>query len=175
MLRQRDRWWIFVLVLLALSVVPAALTEGRYHTLRMAPYPIVLLLMAIPAMQSERRALRWITAGALLLCVAQAAWFFYVFAKNGAARKDEFDVAYPRMMRAALAQPLRPIYLPTSHVHAYWYAATTGIPRGTFVNTWPDPRLPKHVVAIGSIFWFNCYGCQVLAHEGEFAVWLTPD
>jgi 4-amino-4-deoxy-L-arabinose transferase-like glycosyltransferase len=169
--RPRDRWWIFVLVLIAVSIVPASLFDGRYHALRLVPLPVLLLLLAIPALESESRAMRTLTAAALLLCVVQTSWFFYMFAKYGATRTNVF-AAYPHVLRVALAQPVRPIYLASSSVHAYWYAALNGIPLTNFVAD--DPGLARHVV-VGNIHEVRCDGCKALVREEDFAAWIAPE
>jgi 4-amino-4-deoxy-L-arabinose transferase-like glycosyltransferase len=170
--RRRDRWWIFVLVLIAVSAVPASLFDERLHALRLAPIPILLLLLTIPALQNENRRL---TVAALLLCAVQASWFFYVFATEGPQRGNVFDAGYPRVLRVALAQPMRPIYLPTSYVHAYWYGALAGVPVSDFVKTEPGASLPKHALAVGSVHEFRCDGCQELVRDNDFAAWITPE
>ncbi|HEY6136822.1 MAG TPA: hypothetical protein VI670_03570 [Thermoanaerobaculia bacterium] len=169
--RPRDRWWIFVVVLIAVSAVPASLFDARYHALRLIPIPVLLLLLAIPALESERRAMRMLAAAALLLCVAQTSWFFYVFAKYGATRTNVFDAGYPHVLRAALAQPIRPIYLASSYVHADWYATQAGIPLSNFTTTDPGPA--RHVV-VGSIHDVQCNGCTQIMREEDFAAWVSP-
>jgi 4-amino-4-deoxy-L-arabinose transferase-like glycosyltransferase len=167
-IRKRDRWWLFVVVLIAVSVVPASLFDERGHALRLIPLPILLLLLAIPALES-RRTLR---AAALLLCVLQASWFFHVFAKYGATRTNVFDAGYPHALRVALAQPIRPIYLPSSsYVHADWYAALAGIPLSNFTTI--DPGRTRHIV-VGSIHEVRCDGCKELIRDEDFGAWVTP-
>lgn len=170
--RSHERWWIFVLVLTALSVLPASLTEGRYHELRLAPYPVMLLILAIPALESGSRIVRVAVVAGLALCLVQAIFFFHVFAKDGADRPWDFDASYPEVMRVALAQPQRPIYLATSYVHAYWYAALHDIPYSTFQNAWPEPYIPPGGLVVGSVYWFHCDDCAVVYKKQEFAVWL---
>jgi hypothetical protein len=167
--RRRDRWWIFVVVLIAVSAVPASLFDARYHALRLIPIPILLLLLTIPALQSENRRL---TFAALLLCVLQTSWFFYMFARYGATRTNVFDAGYPHALRVALAQPIRPIYLPAEYVHANWYAALWGVPLSNFTTT--DPGRTRHVV-VGSIHDVHCDGCKALMRDEDFGAWVTPE
>jgi hypothetical protein len=47
---RRESWWWFILYGLAVSPVSASLTVDQFHTLRMIPYPIFLLVLAIPAL-----------------------------------------------------------------------------------------------------------------------------
>jgi len=168
-LRRGDRWWIFVVVLIALSAVPASLFDQRHHALRLIPVPILLILLTIPALQS----MRTLAIVALVLCVAQTSWFFYVFAKSGPARTNVFDAGYPRVLRAALAQPVRPIFLPSEYVHANWYAALWGVPLSNFTST--DPGRTRHAV-VGSVDEERqCRGCSVIIRGEDFAAWLTPE
>ena len=165
--RKRDRWWIFLIALIAVSVVPASLFDERYHALRLIPVPILLLLLTIPALES----MRMLSVIALVLCVAQTSWFFYVFARYGATRTNVFDAGYPHVLRAALDQPLRPIYLASSYVHADWYATQAGIPLSNFTTTDPGPA--RHVV-VGSIHEVQCGGCTQIMREEDFAAWVSP-
>src|SRR5207244_1990666 len=48
---ERDRYWIFVLAGTFLSVVPAALTNDQFHTLRLSPFPLFLIALSIPALE----------------------------------------------------------------------------------------------------------------------------
>ena len=165
--RRLDRWWIFVVVLIMVSVIPASLFDERGHALRLIPLPILLLLLAIPALES----MRTLTVAALLLCILQTSWFFYVFARYGATRTNVFDAGYPHALRAALAQPIRPIYLASSYVHADWYAAQAGIPLSNFTTT--DPGPVRHAV-VGSIHEVQCDGCTQIMREEDFAAWVSP-
>ncbi|HKS21387.1 MAG TPA: glycosyltransferase family 39 protein [Thermoanaerobaculia bacterium] len=167
--RPWSRWWIFIVVLIAISAVPASLFDARYHALRLIPIPILLLLLAIPALQSGSRRL---TIAALLLCVLQTSWFFSMFARYGAARTNVFDADFPRVLRAALAQPVRPIYLRTSYVHANWYATLAGVPLSNFTTN--DPAPARHAV-IGSNHDVRCDGCQVIVRGEDFTAWVTPE
>jgi 4-amino-4-deoxy-L-arabinose transferase-like glycosyltransferase len=47
----RESWWRFVLYGLAISPVSASLTLDQFHTLRMIPYPVFLLVLTVPALQ----------------------------------------------------------------------------------------------------------------------------
>jgi dolichyl-phosphate-mannose-protein mannosyltransferase len=172
--RRRERWWIFMLVVAALSILPASLTEGRYHTLRMAAYPVALVILCIPALEllivGWPMALRFVIGAALLLCALQSAWYFHGFAASRAEREIEFDVGYRQAMNDALAQPERPIYLPTYYVSAYWYGALEGISRDQFKDVPRETVLPSHSVALANSD-FKCEGCTIVSRHGEFTVW----
>lgn len=48
---RRESWWWFILFGLFSSVVPAALTVDKVHTLRMIAYPVFLLMLTVPALK----------------------------------------------------------------------------------------------------------------------------
>jgi hypothetical protein len=48
---RRDSWWLFILYGLVISPVSASLTLDKFHTLRMIPYPVFLLVLTAPALQ----------------------------------------------------------------------------------------------------------------------------
>lgn len=48
--QRREAWWRFVLYGLLVSPVSASLTLDHFHTLRMIPYPVFLLVLTIPAL-----------------------------------------------------------------------------------------------------------------------------
>ena len=48
---RREAWWRFILFGLAASPVSASLTTDHFHTLRMIPYPVFLLVLTVPALQ----------------------------------------------------------------------------------------------------------------------------
>lgn len=47
----RESWWRFILYGLIISPVSASLTQDQFHTLRMIPYPVFLLVLTVPALQ----------------------------------------------------------------------------------------------------------------------------
>jgi 4-amino-4-deoxy-L-arabinose transferase-like glycosyltransferase len=47
---RRESWWRFILYGLLISPVSASLTLDEFHTLRMIPYPVFLLVLAVPAL-----------------------------------------------------------------------------------------------------------------------------
>jgi 4-amino-4-deoxy-L-arabinose transferase-like glycosyltransferase len=48
---RRDSWWLFILYGLVISPISASLTLDSFHTLRMIPYPVFLLILTAPALQ----------------------------------------------------------------------------------------------------------------------------
>jgi hypothetical protein len=52
MRRRDDLWWRYVLLATLLVPVPAALTVDRYNAIRLAALPVLLLVLAIPALDA---------------------------------------------------------------------------------------------------------------------------
>ncbi|MBD0372307.1 MAG: hypothetical protein ICV60_15800 [Pyrinomonadaceae bacterium] len=139
--RWRESWWRFILYGLIISPVSASLTLDQFHTLRMIPYPVFLIVLTIPALQrlfegrtmpapskkkAKKKALqadepsepllsffarRKALAVLLALTLLQALYFQYQFHMDGPQRGAAFDAGYRELYREALAQPERPIYL----------------------------------------------------------------
>ncbi|HEY8848230.1 MAG TPA: hypothetical protein VIO12_02990 [Thermoanaerobaculia bacterium] len=146
-LRSRDRWWLFVLIGAALSILPASLTNDQYHTLRMAPYPLFLIALSIPALEWLRTQ-RLATATILAIGAIQAIWFITIFHRDGGKRVYEFDHGARRAVDTAIAQPARPIYVdPNLYIHALWYGAQHGVEPSAFV--FAIPTKPNAVVISG--------------------------
>ncbi|GAC1429787.1 MAG: hypothetical protein NVSMB68_02050 [Thermoanaerobaculia bacterium] len=145
--RADTRWWLFVLIGTAFSIVPASLTFDQYHTLRMAPYPVFLIVLSIPALRwlSTRRALATVL---LAIGCIQALWFVTIFYRDGGKRLLDFDHGAWRAVDVAVARGIRPIYVdPGLYIHAWWYGAQHGVDASAFVLDIP-PR-PNAVVISG--------------------------
>jgi 4-amino-4-deoxy-L-arabinose transferase-like glycosyltransferase len=48
---RRESWWLFILYGLVVSPVSASMTLDQFHTLRMIPYPVFLIVLTVPALQ----------------------------------------------------------------------------------------------------------------------------
>lgn len=136
----REPWWRFILYGLVISPVSASLTLDQFHTLRMIPYPIFLLVLTVPALvrlieASERRhalpgkktkkiaereqretartffAKRKALTALLAFTLLQALYFQYQFHMDGPKRGAVFDAGYRELYQRAIAEPARPIYL----------------------------------------------------------------
>lgn len=51
-----ESWWLFILYGLLISPVSASLTLDQFHTLRMIPYPVFLLVLTVPALAGLMKA-----------------------------------------------------------------------------------------------------------------------
>jgi 4-amino-4-deoxy-L-arabinose transferase-like glycosyltransferase len=47
----QESWWRFILYGLVISPVSASLTLDQFHTLRMIPYPVFLIMLTVPALR----------------------------------------------------------------------------------------------------------------------------
>src|SRR6266850_123565 len=197
----RDPWWRFVLFGTLVSVVPGALTQDQFHSLRLIAYPIFLLLLTVPALQfliarptkpqtfaevtdvhPAPKAMSGFARGAilsmlLLATVMQAMYFQSVFRREGSQRGYVFDAAYKEVFDAAMALPDRPIYLvdgtSPGYVHAYWYATVEGRNRADLIHMEEGIRPPMGTLVIGSEA--NCGNCQVIRRSGEYILYRSFD
>lgn len=167
--RDRDRFPIFLVAGTLLSVIPAALTNEQFHTLRLSPFPIFLIALSIPAVEHLPK--RWLTA-ILLVGALQAVWFFFVFHRDGGKRGPFFDAGFEQVVRAAAATGKRPIYLDVglfAKANALWYGARNGIDASQYVaDGQPAP---------GSLVITDRYvpaNAQVISNAGSCAVYVAP-
>src|SRR5262249_26273479 len=153
-------WWSFIVYGLAVSVVPASLTNERFHMLRLAPLPVFLIALAIPGatwlIEKIDRSRRLIPGAVLLLMLGQGFFFTYRYHAYGytARRLHLFDADYPsRLLPAALATNQNPIYICDAsavpgYIQALWYATLQNIPRERFVVLPPADSPPQNSVVI---------------------------
>src|SRR5712691_528563 len=47
--RRADTFWCFTVLLLLVAPIPSALTKDRYYGLRLVPLPVLLVVVALPA------------------------------------------------------------------------------------------------------------------------------
>jgi hypothetical protein len=135
----RDPWWRFVLYGLVASIIPAALTKDDFHTLRLAAFPVFLLLLTVPALEwlfirsSTSTPWRIVLITLVGLTVLQAGVFQWQYQRLGPKRTGEFEAEYPRVLNAAIAQSERPIYLvDEGYAHGYWYGVLQGLDPSDF-------------------------------------------
>lgn len=158
---RRDPWWRFVVYGLLVCVVPASLTKDYFHLLRLAPMPVFLIVLCIPALEwlflkQAKRAWRLAVVAAISLTVMQGAlfqWQHHTFGRSS-YRAQLFDADYPnRILPAVLAQPSRPIYLADAepipgYIQAFWYATLQGLPLSNFKHLPPEAAAPAGSIVI---------------------------
>lgn len=136
---RRDAWWRFIIYALAVSVVPASLTTTEFPQIRLIAFPVILHVLAIPAVTwllygaetfaSGQRApeaaplpdapSRWLIGSRravlvllLVLLLIQGVVFRWQYHRAGPLRGYVFDEQFPReVFPAALALNKEQIYL----------------------------------------------------------------
>jgi hypothetical protein len=174
---RSDPFWRFALAALAVSLVPAALTIDRFHAVRLAPFAVLLVVIAIPALAVLRDALvegrrgARVLAGALAVAAAlQFAHFVDTYATNGPLRTGRFEAAIPVLLDRAWANEgtvyvdyddLEPLGL------ARWHALAKGIDQSRVVRL-PDGGIPPTgAIAFGRTQ--ECdYACTRLEESGDY-------
>jgi 4-amino-4-deoxy-L-arabinose transferase-like glycosyltransferase len=181
---RQDRWWWLVIYCLLVSVVPASLTKEYVHMLRLAPVPVFVLVLTIPAIKwlatIARRTNLTLLLTALLICLQGTlfVWKFHASA-NSKTRLRQFDNSYPEKIFApALAMQQRPIYIADAlaipgYIQAYWYATLKGIDLSNFNRLPPDTSAPVGSLVISTEE--NCPRCQVIASSEFYTLYLQKD
>lgn len=189
MRHRGDQWWRFVIYGLLASIVPGALTNDHAHTLRMIAYPVFILMLTVPALawllegfRSSDKPIpshRWrsaVCAALLLLTGVQAAYFHRKFYIDGPKRGSAFDAEYKLQYDAAVAQPLRPIFLVDNYwgpayIHAFWYATLEGRSTTEFVHLPYGMRPPPNSITISTEQ--ECRNCDLIQKKGIFLLYRT--
>lgn len=199
--QRRDRWWLFVLFGLAVSILPGIITVDPFHTLRLVALPVFLCVIAIPGISwllkdrpkqdhetvhptlslaiggpGNRRRRRIALALLLSLTAVQAAYFQWVFHRDGPQRAGYFDVAYKEVFDAATAPDQRPIYLVDgtgpAYIHALWYASVEGKNPSDFIHLENDIPPPSGAMVISS--GQPCSSCTVILAREPFVLYIVP-
>ncbi|HYK06616.1 MAG TPA: hypothetical protein VEW11_02490 [Gaiellaceae bacterium] len=167
---REDRWAAFVLLATILVPIPAALTADRMNGYRLALLPIMLVVLAIPALEAlvqwaarDRRAL--VVAGALTaVALVQFAGFLSTYhEKGGFARAELYEAGVPALLAQAFANGAA-VHMdldePRAHAHARWYAATHDISQDRVVVL-SDGGVPPD----GSIVFGRAQACDFECRE----------
>jgi 4-amino-4-deoxy-L-arabinose transferase-like glycosyltransferase len=174
---RRDRWWWYVVATALAVPIPAAVTEDRYDSLRLAALPVVLAVLAIPGAVAVADGLRtaWtarLAAAALTaVTLAQFVHFYDVYTtKGGPSRETLFEAAVPSLLARALADG-RTVYIDYDDVyaqtHARWYAAEHGLPASRVVRL-PDGGAPPAGSMVFGRFQACDYACTHLAEADTY-------
>ncbi len=177
LLRHRnDPFWRYALAGLLMSPIPAAVTIDRHHAVRLAPFVIMLIVVAIPALIALRDAViraRWARALAIVLAVLAAfqfALFVNVYRTEGPLRTGRFEAGVPDLLTVAWASDgtayvdyddLEPLGL------ARWYALEQGIDQSRVVRLADGGIPPAGSIALGRTQ--ECdYVCTRIAEAGDY-------
>lgn len=177
LLRYRaDPWWRYVLLATVLAPVPAALTVDRFNAIRLAALPVLLLVLAIPALAGllslARR--RWAARAALALLAfsvaVQFGQFLDQYRYRGPARTVLFDAGVkPLLDRAFTGGGV--VYTDYddrgAQAQARWHAAEAGLPRDR-VLVLPDGGLPPAGATVFLRFQDCDFVCEEIARWEDY-------
>lgn len=183
--KRRDPWWLFVVYGLLISPIPASLTKEYFHSLRLAPLAVFVLVLSIAGVdwlfERARHEQRRLAVAAIVaaLAVAQGAFFVWRFHtdKISERRLHLLDVDYvSAIFEPALAQSSRPIYFADAldipgYIQAYWHATLRGIPLTEFVRLPSDALPPKGALTISTEE--NCHRCKMLATSWPYLLYVS--
>ncbi|MGH9904738.1 MAG: hypothetical protein ACRD8U_04030 [Pyrinomonadaceae bacterium] len=182
---RHDPWWLYIVYGLLVAPIPASLTKETFHTLRLAPLVVFVLILSIAAVEwffeaarTEHR--RLVVAGVLVaLALVQGAFFLWKFHTDPPSerRLHLLDVEYvPAIFEPALAQPSRPIFIADAlgvpgYIQAYWHATLRGVPRSEFVRLADDALPPKGALTISTEE--TCNRCKVLSKTSPYLLYVS--
>jgi hypothetical protein len=168
LLRLRDDlWWRYVLLGALLVPVPAALTVDRHNAIRLATFPVFVLVLALPALAALARAVCRGWPGRVVAAVLVAAagfqfvQFLDAYRSNGPGRLVLFDAG----VTGLLAQPFasgKTIYIDyddrDAQAEALWHAVADGLPRSR-ISILPDGGIPPRGATVFGRFQACDYVC----------------
>ncbi len=171
-----DPFWRYAAAALLVTPIPAATTIDRLHAVRLAPFAVMLAVVAIPALAWLREAIadarraRVLTSALAVLAAIQFAAFVNGFRTDGPLRSGRFEAGIPGLLATAWAgggtvyvdyDDLEPLAL------ARWYGLDEGIDQGRVVRL-PDGGIPPAgAVAFGRTQ--ECdYVCERIAESGDY-------
>ena len=180
--KRHERWWLFVLYGLAVSIVPASLTKEYFHMLRLAALPVFLIVLTVPALQwlfeKENRSRRAMLITVFAVTMLQGVifqWHFHTSVRSP-WRRHLFDADYPtKILPAALAAAAsKPIYLVDAppipgYIQAFWYAVLEKIPHEKFSVPPADVGAPENAIVITTEN--TCVRCNQLAESEPYTVY----
>ena len=174
---RRDPFWRYAVAALLVSPVPAATTADRFHALRLAPLAVMLVVVAIPALEALRtglverdRRVRALVAALVVLAGVQFAVFVDDYRTDGPLRTGRFEAGVSSLLAAGWADggtvyvdydDLEPLGL------ARWYALDRGIDQARVVRL-PDGGIPPAgAIAFGRTQ--ECdYVCERISESGDY-------
>jgi hypothetical protein len=161
---RANPFWRFALAALAASLAPAALTIDRFHAVRLAPFAVMLVVVAIPALAALRGAVvergwaRAVVAALVVAGVLQLALFVDDYVTEGPRRTGRFEAGVPGLLAQAWEgggtayvdyDDLEPLGL------ARWHALAGGIEQERVVRL-ADGGIPP----VGAIVFGRTQACD---------------
>jgi hypothetical protein len=151
-------------------------TEDPLYSLRLVPLPILLLLLAVPALGLLASAARswWaarIALGAAALAAGAQFWHFAdVYGRKGAERTTLFEAGVPDLLRHAFADD-RTVFIDYddryAQTHALWYVVSHDLPERR-VSILADGGIPPSGSMVFGRFQACDYVCQELRRWHEY-------
>ena len=173
---RHDAFWRYAVAALLATPIPAAVTIDRHHAVRLAPFAVMLVVVAIPALAAlsdqiaQARWARVLAVVLALLAAFQFALFVDTYRTEGPRRTGRFEAGIPDLLTVAWASEgiayvdyddLEPLGL------ARWHALARGIDQSRVARL-PDGGIPP-VGAIAFGRTQECdYVCTRIAESGDY-------
>lgn len=171
-----DPFWRYAFAALLISPIPAAATADRFHALRLAPLAVMLVVVAIPALEALRDALarsrgaQLLASGLVVLAAIQFGLFVNAYRTDGPLRTRRFEAGIPGLLAQVWANG------GTAYIDyddrepqalARWYALAEGIDQARVIRL-PDGGIPPTgAIAFGRTQ--ECdYECERIAESGDY-------
>ena len=175
--RQRaNPWWRYVLVAVLVVPIPAALTVDRYNAIRLAALPVLLLVLAIPAIAAivagwrRSRPLQFAAAVLAVSIAVQFVQFLDVYRTRGPARLVLFDAGVEPLLQGPLAAG-ETIYVDFddrgAQAQARWLVAEAGLPDDRVVIL-ADGGVPPRGSLLFLRFQDCDYACEDVARWEDY-------
>lgn len=173
---RSDAFWRYAVAALAVSLVPAATTIDRFHAIRLTPFAVMLVVLAIPAVEALRDAAvrsrreRYLVVALVSLAAVQFAFFVQNYLEEGPRRTGRFEAGVPALLDQAWANG-GTVYIDYDDREpqglARWYALERGVDQSRVVRL-ADGGIPP----VGSIAFGReqeCdYVCVRITESGDY-------
>lgn len=152
---RRERWYLFLLGWIAVSVLPAAAAEGAHHALRLSGYMTGLLVLSACGLAYMRRVLPPLTIPLLVLsALVQGVIYLGAWWTIAPRYAPHFDAQFPYMMQKLVESDVTEVWLPDfGHdnihiVHARWYESLEGSSFPLTLRIAPVDRVPDGAMSL---------------------------